>query len=87
MDFIKTLVKLLNSKPIWMIDVDQEQSYNDDDNMKDRKIIFKVRRWNKLGLYSRTILYSDIADFDTLSEAHEFVGRYKNFPLDADGVY
>ena len=82
MDFIKTLVKLLNSKPIWMIDVDQEQSYNDDDNMKDRKIIFKVRRWNKLGLY-----YSDIANFDTLSEAHDFLSKYKNFPLNGDGFY
>ena len=82
MDFIKTLVKLLNSKPIWMIDVDQEQSYDDNDNMNGRKIIFKVRRWNKLGLY-----YSDIANFDTLSEAHDFLSKYKNFPLNGDGVY
>jgi hypothetical protein len=82
MDFIKTLVKLFSSKPTWIIDVDQIEHFDDDGNSTKKYISYKVRRWSKIGLY-----YSDIADFDTLSEAHEFVSKYKSFPLNADGVY
>jgi hypothetical protein len=78
---IRQLVKMLRPRSQWQIDVIERSEYDENDKEIGTKICFKVDRWHKDYLH-----YENVAEFDTINEAFDFVRKYKSFPVNADEV-
>jgi len=78
---MRPLVRLSWRNPKWIIDALQVTTYDRNGRAENKEIGFRVKRWEDFFL-----TYENIATFETLEEAQDFIKNHKHFPIDMDGV-